>query len=57
MLSLARNGIAQVEPNKEFSILVANFRKKPVTLLKDQKIGTADAHLTRIVESTDYHAW
>lgn len=33
---LAATGVHQVQPEKEFHILVANFSKKPVKLIKDQ---------------------
>ena len=45
------NGIAQVTPGEPFKILVANFSNHTVTLLKNQKVATAEAHPTSIMET------
>ena len=51
----ACNGIAQVEADTEFRIAVANFGKHPVTILKGQRVATADPHPTSITESNVAH--
>ena len=55
-LCLAGNGIAQVNPGKEFQILVANFGNHPKRLTAGQRIATAKPHPTSIVESKISHA-
>ena len=50
-LCLAGAGIAQVEPNKPFTIVVANFGKHPVILRTDQRVATAEPPPTTILES------
>jgi len=54
-LCLAGAGIAQVEPEKDFKILVANFGKHPVTLRPTQRIATAEPHPTTLLESKVTH--
>ena len=40
----ACNGIAQIEPDKEFKIMVANFGDRSVTILKGQRVATKNPH-------------
>ena len=47
----AANGIANVQPEREFKILVANFTKKPIFLTKGQTVCTVQPHPTTIVDS------
>ena len=51
----ACNGIAQVEPNKPFKIMVTNFGTNPVLIRKDQRVAVADPHPTSITESNITH--
>ena len=55
-MCLAGHGIAQVERNKPFRILVANFGKVARKLLPGQGIAQANSHPTRIYESDITHA-
>ena len=50
-MCLAGHEIAQVERNKPFRILVANFGKVARKLLPGQGIAQANSHPTRIYES------
>ena len=45
------NGVVQVEPNREFRVLVANFGIAPYRLVKGQTIGTLLPHPTAIIAS------
>ena len=52
----ACNGIAQVEPDQPFKIMVTNFGTTPVLIRKDQRVAVADPHPTAITESNITHA-
>ena len=57
----ATNGIAQVEPDKPFRVLVANFGRIPRSLAKKQVNGTPLPHATAILQTrmslADFVAW
>ena len=55
-MCLAGAGVAEVEPNKPFQNLVANFGKHPKLLLPKQHVETAKPHPTTLVESNISHA-
>ncbi|CDF38257.1 unnamed protein product [Chondrus crispus] len=48
---VASNGVVQVEPNREFRVLVANFGIAPYRLVKGQTIGTLLPHPTAVIVS------
>lgn len=48
-------GIAQVEPEKDFKILIGNFADKFITLIKGQRVVTADTYPSAITESPITH--
>ena len=51
-MCLTGNGIAQVQPGKEFGIFIANFGDTPVQLKTGHKVGTAQPHPKWIREAT-----
>ncbi len=53
---LASNGVAEVEADKPFKVLVANFGDYPKQLAQGQVVATAYANPTNLVESTISHA-
>ncbi len=53
---LASNGVAEVEADKPFNVLVANFGNHPKQLALGQVVATAYANPTDLVESTISHA-
>ena len=55
-MCLAGAGVTEVEPNKLFQILVANFGKHRKLLLPKQQVATAKPHPTTLVESNISHA-
>ena len=55
-MCLAGAGVAEVESNKPFPILVANFGKHPKLLLHKKHVATAKPHPTTLVESNISHA-
>ena len=48
---VASNGIVQVEPNRAFRVLMANFGSAPYRLVKGQTIGTLLPHPTAVIAS------
>lgn len=52
---LAGTGVVQVQSDKTFRILVANFSDYPKKLIHNQVIASADEHPTNIVESEMSH--
>ena len=46
---IASNGVVQVEPDKPFRILLANFGQAPYTLCKGQVVGTLLPHPTALI--------
>jgi len=55
-MCLTGNGIAQVEPGKEFGIFIANFGKTAQKLKAGTKVATAKAHPKWIKESNISHS-
>ena len=53
---LASNGVAEVEADKPFAVLVANFGDHPKTLALGQVVATADVNPSNLVESNVSHA-
>ena len=54
-MCLVGAGIAQVEPNKEYRILIANMGKDPRTLTIGQTVATAGEHPTQVTEAPFNH--
>lgn len=52
LLCLAGTGIEQVKSNEPLHFFVANFRKRPRTLLPNKTIGTAEPHPIALMELT-----
>ena len=48
---LATNGVVQVEPDKPFRILIANFKALPHQLVKNQVVGQLLPHPTAVIPS------
>ncbi len=54
-LCLAATGVAQVQPDKPFQILVANFSEEPIKLTKGLRVATSTGSPKRLRESTMSH--
>ena len=50
------SGVANVQPDQPFRVLVSNFNLHPVDLKRHQVVAMASAHPEKIVESDVTHA-
>lgn len=53
---VASHGIAHIEPRQQINIMIANFGNKPITLLRGQRVATANPQPAAIAESNISHA-